>query len=67
MLLLFLRQSHFLFMVVLGIRNWSVYVKEKRNVLVHVSELTKVDAFDNKKKKTQAENESVSADDRLCR
>lgn len=41
----------FWFMVVLGIRNWSVYVQEKRGVLVHVSELTHMDAFDKKKKK----------------
>lgn len=41
----------FWFMVVLGIRNWSVYVQEKRGVLVHVSELTSMDAFDKKKKK----------------
>lgn len=41
----------FWFMVILGIRNWSVYVSEKRGVLVHVSETTQVDGFDKKKKK----------------
>lgn len=41
----------FWFLVLLGIRNWSAFVGEKRLVLSHVSELTKIDAFDKKQRK----------------
>lgn len=41
----------FWFLVLLGIRNWSAYVEEKRLVLSHVSELTSIDAFDKKQRK----------------
>ncbi|WP_227397224.1 type II secretion system F family protein [Jeotgalibacillus aurantiacus] len=41
----------FWFLVVLGLRNWSAYIKEKRELLVHVSDVTLVDAFEKKEKK----------------
>lgn len=41
----------FWFLVLLGIRNWSAYVEEKRLVLSHVSELTSIDGFDKKQRK----------------
>ncbi|PPA68648.1 type II secretion system F family protein [Jeotgalibacillus proteolyticus] len=41
----------FWFLVVLGLRNWSVYLNEKRELLVHVSDVTLVDGFEKKEKK----------------
>ena len=48
----------FWFLVLLGIRNWSAYVGEKRLVLSHVSELTSIDAFD-KKQRTKKKKANV--------
>ncbi|MFB1083284.1 type II secretion system F family protein [Jeotgalibacillus sp. JSM ZJ347] len=41
----------FWFLVLLGLRNWSVYIKEKRELLLHISDVTMVDAFEKKEKK----------------
>ena len=54
----------FWFLIVLGIRSWSVYVHEKREVLVHVSRLTSIDAFD---KKQHKKKQKANLFDRLTR